>query len=354
MKTYKNLYPSLCSLENLRLAFEKAKKRKSYMPYVKEFEKDLVKELSKLSQELESFTYQPKPLKRFIIKDPKTRVIHASAFRDRVVHHALINILEPIYEKVFIFDSYASRKGKGTLAAMQRFDFFIRKISCNGRLVKNAWDNNQIRGYVLKADIRKYFGAVDQNKLVEIIQQKITDRKIIWLVKQILDNFQTDAKGKGMPLGNYTSQFFANVYLHELDMFVKHELKAKYYLRYVDDFVLFSENQEELMQWKAKINLFLRKSLLLELHPEKSRIIPLRNGLTFLGYKMFYHYKRLKKSNLKKFERNFADKTALYQNGFIVYEKLLLSFSGWLGYAVWADTYSLRRNILNELKSIEK
>ncbi len=324
------------------------------MLYVKEFEKDIVKELLKLSQELESFTYQPKPIKRFIIQDPKTRVIHASAFRDRVVHHALVNILEPIYEKAFIFDSYASRKGKGTLAAVHRFDIFMKRVSCNGRLVKNAMDNNQIRGYALKADIRKYFDAVDQHKLVEIIQQKITDKKIIWLIKRILDNFQTDTGHKGIPLGNYTSQFFANVYLHELDQFVKHNLKVRYYIRYVDDFVLFSKNREKLRRWKKEIDCFLGKQLLLELHPEKSRIIPLKEGLTFLGYTIFYHHKRLKKNNLKKFKQNFADKTALYQNGFIAYEKLLLSFSGWFGYAKWADTYSLCRNVLNELESIEK
>lgn len=324
------------------------------MPYVKEFELDLDNELLKLKNELESFTYKPKPLKRFTIKDPKTMVIHASAFRDRIVHHALVNIFEPIYEKVFIHDSYASRKDKGTLAAVQRFDCFKRKVSGNGRLINNAIDGNQVRGYVLKADIQKYFDTVDQNKLLGSIKKKIIDGKVLWLVKKILDNFQTAVKGRGMPLGNYTSQFFANVYLHELDQFVKQELKTKQYIRYVDDFVLFSQNKQELTKWKEKINLFLKNSLLIELHPEKSRIIPLRKGLVFLGYKIFYHHKRLKRGNLKKFKDNFEEKINAYRRGFVEYEKLCLSFSGWSGYAKWANTYSFRKDSLNRLEAAEK
>ena len=354
MKTYKNLYSSLCSLENLQSAFEKAKEGKTNKFYVKQFEKNIVPELSVLKQELESFIYRPKPLKRFIIKDQKTRVIHSSAFRDRVVHHALINVLEPIYEKIFIFDSYASRKNKGTLAAVKRFDAFKRKISCNGQLVKKALGGNQIRGYALKADIKKYFDAVDQCRLIGVIQQKITDKYIIWLIKQILDNFQIKNLGNGMPLGNYISQFFANVYLHELDQFVKHELKAKYYLRYVDDFVLFSKNKERLVQWKEQINFFLKNHLFLELHPEKSKTIFLKRGFTFLGYKIFYHHRLLKRNNIRKFERNFADKASLYKNSFITYEKLALSLSGWFGYAKWANTYSIRKDLLDRLKVIEK
>src|SRR3989344_7879858 len=154
MKTYNNLYPKLCSYKNLRLAFKKAGRRKSFMPYVVKFEKDLINNLLQLKKELETLTYKPRPLNRFIVRDPKTRTIHSSNFRDRVVYHALCNILEPIFDKTFIYDSYASRKTKGTLKAVLRFDKFKRKLSKNGRLIENARNNNLIKGYVLKADIK--------------------------------------------------------------------------------------------------------------------------------------------------------------------------------------------------------
>ena len=156
MKTYNNLFSKLCSLENLQLAFKKARKGKSKKWYVNEFESDLDNELAKLKLELEVQNYKPKPLKRFIIRDPKTRVIHASAFRDRVVHHALCNMIEPIFEKTFISDSYANRKGKGTHEAVERFDTFVRSVCGNGKLLQNAINNNQVYGYALKVDIKHY------------------------------------------------------------------------------------------------------------------------------------------------------------------------------------------------------
>jgi retron-type reverse transcriptase len=175
MKTYKNLYGKLCSIENLKLAFRKAKKRKSRKHYVKEFEANLVRELSILREELLLQSYKPKPLKRFIIRDPKTRVIHSSAFRDRVVHHALCNIMLPVFEKSFMFDSYANRKEKGVHKALKRFDVFLRRASKNGKLVKSAKNKNMTIGYVLKADIRHYFDSVDHEVMMQVISRKIKD-----------------------------------------------------------------------------------------------------------------------------------------------------------------------------------
>ena len=188
MKTYKNLYGKLCSLNNLEIAFKKARKGKTKRSYVIKFKKNLEKELKKLQDELISLTYYPKSLKRIIIRDPKTRVIHTSAFRDRVIHHALINIIEPLFEKIFIYDSYANRKNKGTLKAVQRFDYFKRKVSKNGKLLKSSIDNNQVSGYCLKADIKHYFDEVDHNILIEIIKRKIKDEKVILLIEKILKN----------------------------------------------------------------------------------------------------------------------------------------------------------------------
>ena len=349
MKTYGNLYSKLCSLENLELAFKKAKKDKSFMPYVIKFEDNIEEELLKLHKELSSLTYRPNKLKRFIVRDPKTRTIHASAFRDRVVYHAIVNILEPIFDPTFIHDSYASRKFKGTHKAIERFDNFKRKISKNGKLVKNAYNKNNIIGYVLKADIKHYFDTVDHERLLGIVERKIKDEKIIWLIKQILNNFDTSIKGKGMPLGNLTSQFFANVYLNELDQFIKHELKAKYYIRYVDDFVILHGSREKLLEYKDKISKYLIY-LKLELHPTKSNILPLRNGVTFLGYRIFYHHKLLRKSNLRKFNRTFNEKLELCVGGRCTFDDLFNSLEGWFGYAIWADTYKFRKGIMKKVR----
>lgn len=250
MKTYNKLFNNLCSLRNLQLAFKKAKKGKSKKWYVVEFEDNLYNELEKLKTELETQTYEPKPLKRFVIRDPKTRVIHASAFRDRVVHHATCNIIEPIFEKVFIYDTYANRKNKGTHAGLKRFDEFERKVSRNGELLRNAKDGNMVVEYALKADIKHYFDTVDIETLMKIIGKKIIDEKVLQLIETILNNHDFKIKGKGMPLGNLTSQFFANVYLSELDYYIKHNLKAKYYVRYVDDFVILHGSKEKLQLYK--------------------------------------------------------------------------------------------------------
>jgi retron-type reverse transcriptase len=249
MKTYNNLYPQICSWRNLVLAWKRARKGKTKRNYIIEFEENLRSNLKTIHQELNYQIYRPRPLKTFILRDPKTRKISKSDFRDRVVHHALIRVIEPIFDKSFIYDSCANRKNKGNLFAVKRFYKFVKKVSRNGKI--NGWLNtNQIKGYCFKADIKHYFQEVNHEILLKIIRRKIKDEKVIWLIKQILDNnVQDNPIGKGMPLGNLTSQFFANVYLNELDKFVKHELKAKFYIRYVDDFVLLNSSREKLLSW---------------------------------------------------------------------------------------------------------
>ena len=246
MKTYKNLYAEIYNLSNLLLAWRKARKGKTKKDYVVEYEKDVIKNLLKIQEELKDQTYKPLPLRTFILRDPKTRKISKSYFRDRIVHHALVRVIEPVFDKIFIQDSCANRKGKGNLYALERFYYFMRKVSRNGK--PSGWLNqNQVRGYCLKADIKHYFQEVSHEVLLRAIKKKIKDDKVIWLIKQILNNNVVGgSNGKGMPLGNLTSQFFANVYLNELDYFVKHELKAKYYIRYVDDFVLLDSSKENL------------------------------------------------------------------------------------------------------------
>ena len=149
-----------------------------------------------------------------------------------------------------------------------------------------------------------------------------------------------------MPLGNLTSQFFANVYLSELDYFSKHELKAKYYIRYVDDFVILHQEKSKLREYKLRINNFLQENLKIELHPDKSKIIRLNRGINLLGYRTFYYHKLLRKANKRKFERNFKDKLWQFEQEEIDYENFFQSLQGWLGYAMWANTYNLRKKII--------
>ena len=194
MKTYNNLYSQIYSTKNLFLAWKKARKGKTKKDYVLEFEKDLGYNLKLLRYELKHFYYKPKPLKIFILRDPKTRKISKSDFRDRVVHHALVRVIEPIFEKIFIYDSCASRKGKGNLFALKRFYKFMRKVSRNGE-VKGWFTNNQIKGYYLKADIKHYFREVDHEILIKITKRKIKDKRVIWLIKRILRERERERRG---------------------------------------------------------------------------------------------------------------------------------------------------------------
>ena len=339
MKTHKNLYEQVYSPENLLVAWRKAGKGKTKRDYVIKFEKNLAGSLLRLREELKSQAYRPMPLKTFILRDPKTRRISKSDFRDRVVHHALCNVIEPIFDKTFIYDSCANRKGKGNLFAIKRFDRFKRKVSRNGGIVPNSFnDNNYVRGYCLKADIRHYFQEIDHMVLVMIIGKKIRDERIIRLIWQILENHSGDTKGKGMPLGNLTSQFFANVYLNELDYFIKQELRAKHYARYVDDFLILHGSRQQLEEWKAQINAFLKEELKLELHHDKSRVVPLSRGVDFVGYRNFYHFKLLRKRSVRKMKV----KISRFIEGETNYEKLVGSFQGWCAYAAWADSYGIK------------
>ncbi len=334
----RDLWKELCSYNNLELAFKKARKHKTFKPDVQEFERDLNPNLSSLRLELLFHYYQPKPLETFILHDPKTRKISKSHFRDRVVHHALCTIIGPLFEKSFIYDSYANRLSKGTLKAVDRFEFFARKAS----------KNFTRETFAFKADIRHYFENINPQILLAILQRKINDPRLMWLIKKILQNYSAE---KGMPLGNLTSQFFANVYLNELDQFVKHKLKAKYYVRYVDDFVIVDPSQEKLEQYKTKIEYFVYHNLSLELHPDKSKIMPSDRGIELLGLKIFPHYRLMKKRNLRKFHRKIQEIDILYENKEIDFDSVYNFFEGWCAYAKHANTYRIRQHQLRAFEN---
>ncbi len=268
--------------------------------------------------------------------DPKTRKISKSVFRDRIVHHAVHQVIGPIFDKGFANSCCANRIGRGNLYALNLFDKFKRKVSKNN--TKNC--------FVLKADIEHYFQEVNQNILISILKRKINDEKTINLISKILKNHPH--KERGMPLGNLTSQFFANVYLDKLDCFVKHQLKAKYYIRYVDDFVILYSSKAQLEIWKIKINKFLKENLGIKLHPEKSRVIQLSRGIDFIGFRNFYYFKLLRKRNIKRMLLKIEE----YKNRKLSYEQFLESFQGWNAYAKWANSYKLRKKLVNALEIV--
>ncbi len=339
------IYNEIASLENLKLAEKKARKRKTLKPYVREFESNLKEQLKALHTELLLHSYQPRPLETFSIREPRTRKISKSHFRDRVVHHAICNVIEPIYEKKFIYDSCANRKGKGTLFALKRFETFRRKVTQNFTKVKG-----KVKGFVLKADIRHYFDTVDHKILLGILKRTIKDNRALWLIRKIIGNHETKVKGKGMPLGNLTSQFFANVYLNELDQYVKHKLKARYYIRYVDDFVILHKSSIMLGDYKKRINSFLKDNLELELHPEKSRIFPLHRGTPFLGFRLYPYHRAMQKRNIRTFKNKFKTLCSKYDSGKAGYDKVYDFMEGWCAYAKTANTYKLRRKLLKTVE----
>jgi RNA-directed DNA polymerase len=340
MKTYRQRYRELYSWENLLLAHQRARKRKTQQPAIQAFEQRLALNLGLLKHQLKRCTYRPAPLKRFILRDPKTRAISKSAYRDRIVHHALVNVLQPIFEPRFIYDSYASREGYGTLAAVQRLERFTRRLTRNGRQVSRARNANEVVGYALKCDIKRYFDTVDHDTLLVIIERRVPDEGVLWLTRMILQNHHS-RPGKGMPLGNWTSQFLANVYLNELDQYVKHELKAKYYIRYVDDFIILHRSQQQLNEWKSRIDAFLREQLCLELHPEKCRIIPLKKGVPFLGYRVFYHHKLLRQRNVRRIRERLRTLKEAASCGLVQNDYVQNVLRGWSGYAQHANTHKL-------------
>ncbi|MBU1202394.1 MAG: helix-turn-helix domain-containing protein [Nanoarchaeota archaeon] len=337
-----NLYAQLYSYENLELAYDRVRKHKTTKPYVMEFESEFKDNLLKLQYELKTETYVPKPLETFILRDPKTRKISKSDFRDRIIHHAICNIIEPIFDKTFIYDSYANRLRKGTLGAIKRFDYFKRKVS----------KNNTKNSYFLKADIKHYFDTVDHKILLSTIKKRIKNKNLLLLIEKILQNHKTAKKGKGMPLGNLTSQLFANIYLNKLDQYVKHILKIKYYIRYVDDFIILENSINKLQYYKQQIDTFLKEILLLELHPDKSKILQLENGANFLGFRIFYNHKLIRKKNLKKFERNFKQLKKDYDLEIVDREKVIERFEGWIEYTRHADTYKYRRHLTRQLNNL--
>lgn len=251
-------YSNLISIENLFQAWSEFRKGKTKRIDVQIFERNLEDNLFDLHQRLKSKTYRHGGYQSFYVNDPKQRHIHKASVSDRVIHHLLYTFLYKLLDNSFIFDSYSCRLDKGTHKGVLRLEKFTRTVSKN--YTQSCW--------ALKCDIKKFFASVDHEILLNLLKRKIKDNDIIWLLKQVIDSFQTK-KRKGISLGNLTSQIFANIYFNELDQFVKQKMKIKYYLRYADDFILLGESKDYLLQYINELKKFLLSKLKLNLHPIK-------------------------------------------------------------------------------------
>lgn len=227
-----------------------------------------------LALQLREQTYRHGNYTAFTVQDPKTRRIHKAAVRDRIVHQLLVDILEPVFEPRFIYDSFSCRHGKGTHAGVARL----------GTLLGRASRNDSRTVYALKCDIRQFFASLDTVVLRECITRRVESEEVLWLVDEVLGSFSP-----GIPLGNVTSQLFANIYLHELDWFVRQQLGVRYYIRYCDDFVVIVDDPAQIPDILRRIDGFVRERLHIELHPHKVSVRTWRQGIDFLGYVLKPH-----------------------------------------------------------------
>jgi len=266
---------------------------------IAEFSVNFLDNISSLQKDLAEKCYKHGPYEPFKINDPKPRDIHKASVRDRIMHHAIYRGLYPHLDRKFIFDSYSCRIGKGTHRAINRFREFARKVSQNN--TKTCW--------VLKCDIRKFFASIDHLILKDILKKDLKDWDVLWLLNQVIDSFHTEGKSDiGLPLGNLTSQLLVNVYMNVFDQFIKRVLKIKYYIRYADDFVIFSRDKDYLLELTPKIGDFLEERLKLSLHPNKVFIKTFASGVDFLGWINFPYHRMLRTATKKRMFRNIKSK----------------------------------------------
>jgi hypothetical protein len=346
MKRTGNLYGEVCSFGNLWLAARRARRGKRYRADVAAFHHDLEGNLLRLRDELLERSYRPGPYHSFRITEPKPRLISAAPYRDRVVHHALCRVIEPVFEPTFIHHSYANRRGRGTHRALDRCTYLARR-----------------NRYVLKCDIEKYFPTIDHAVLNSLVERKIKCRPTLWLIRTILANSNPQEKvlrhfpgdglftplrrRRGIPIGNLTSQFFANVYLNGFDHFVKQDLGARWYLRFADDFLVFSGDKGWLADLIGRMQRHL-DGLRLRLHPRKCQVMPTRCGVAFLGWIVYPDHRRLRRATGVRFQRRLRSLSEDYAAGRVTREEVEATVMSWIGHLKHGDTWGLRRKLLAE------
>lgn len=347
MKRVGNLWPQVLAFENLLKAARQAQCGKRFRGNVLAFNYRLEPELFRLQQELRYQTYQPGGYRTFRIFEPKPRLISAAPYRDRVVHHALCNMIVPIFERTFIRDSYANRTGFGTHRALQRFTQFARS-----------------HRYILQCDIQKYFPTIDHAILKQVIRRTIKCPQTLWLMDLIIDHsnpqdtiveyFPGDdllspyQRRRGLPIGNLTSQFLANCYLNGFDHFVKEQLRASHYLRYVDDFALFSDDAGWLAEARQAIETYLT-TLRLKIHPIKSQLFETRIGANFVGFRVLPDRIRVRNSNLRRSRQRLRHLQASYTQGERSLPQVSQSMQSWFAHLQHGNTWRLRQRIVQDL-----
>lgn len=327
-KTYDDLI-SIGNIFQAWIEFQKGKKKRADLQI---FERYFEDNLFALQKALQNKTYRHGNYQSFYIQDPKKRHIHKAKVSDRVIHHLLYKYLYDLFDNHFIYDSYSCRLNKGTHKAVNRLVKFTRIISRN--YTKPCW--------ALHCDIKKFFVSVDHKTLIDLLERRIEDKNILWLLAQIINSFSSDDREhKGIPLGNLTSQIFANIYLNELDQFVKQDLRLKYYIRYADDFVLLSASKSKLEDYVNTIEKFLKENLKMELHPKKIIFRRLDWGIDFLGYVVLSYYVLPRTKTKKRLFKKLKNK--------ISKDNFNESLQSYLGYLSHANSYKLRQKLKNQI-----
>ncbi|MDP3987691.1 MAG: reverse transcriptase/maturase family protein [Candidatus Levybacteria bacterium] len=285
------MYDKIISFPNLLKAYYKARRHKRYRRRLQKMEVDFENRLLIISSSLKNQTYKPKKYHRFVVFEPKMRQISAPAFIDRIIHHAIINIIEPLFETQFIPNSFACRRNKGTHFGMLKIAECYKIFAAKYPIF-----------YVLKCDVKQYFASIDHKILFQLLSQTLTCPKTLQLLKTIIESYE-NLSGKGMPIGNLTSQLFANVYMHQLDLYVRDVLREPNYFRYMDDFIVFSPDKEYLKKLRSQIRDFLCKNLKLSLHPKKANICCAEQGVDFLGYFIKKDVILLRKKTLRRYKK---------------------------------------------------
>lgn len=316
-------YDDIISIENLLAAWKEFVKDKRKKADVQAFQLRLMDNILSLHREFVAGTYRHGPYEAFKVNDPKPRDIHKATVRDRLVHHAIYRVLYPIFDRTWVADSFSCRRDKGTHRAMNRFHIFARKVSRNE--TRTCW--------VLKCDVRKFFASIDQKILMEIVTRRLSDTRSTALVGEIVKSFYSTAPGKGLPLGNLTSQMLVNLYMNEFDQYAKHGLKCRYYIRYADDFVLLSDDRTQLEEWLPQIAAFLGENLALSLHPGKVYIKTYASGVDFLGWVHFMDHRILRTSTKRRIMRALSGD---------VHEASVASYLGLLKHG---NAYELREHV---------
>lgn len=332
-----SLWNEVISFEALYAAYRRARRAKRSRPESLRFSAHLDHEILRLQAELLNGTYRPGPFRRFMIHDPKPREIAAPAFRDRVVHHSLCAAIGPLCERRFIYDSYACREGKGTHAAATRLQVFIRAATEHG----DVW--------ALKADVAGYFASISHDLLEAQLHRIVTDPQIRWLINRILASEAegADLPRRGLPIGALTSQLFANVYLDPLDHFAKEGLHTRWYIRYMDDFVMLSRDKQQVRDWCDATAQFLSQCGL-RLNP-KTAILRAAHGIPFVGYRIWPCYRRIRQSTLRRIRRRLRDLQGQYASQQVDATALAKSLQSWAAHLAHADTGRLRTALWGNL-----